>query len=350
MSIEARNVTMRYPNGTLAVDNVSFTIEEGEMVGFLGPSGCGKTSLLRVIAGLESVTSGEVYIRGVRVDDLPPQKRGVGFVFQNYALFKHMTVFDNIAFGLRVKKQKSIDIRERVEKLLQLIKLDGFGDRFPDQLSGGQRQRVALARALAPEPSVLLLDEPFSALDAKIRKELRSWVRQIHDEIGVTSIFVTHDQDEALEIADRVLVLQHGRTEQFATPREVYESPASHFVASFVGDMNEFIVTVDSGIIEIGGSHLPIDGVASGTKLNVMVRPSDVRTTPQMHPSSRSAKVVSALYRGDAYIVELEWIGGQRIKSLCSKTQGEMYQTNVDQDHYVDVEILDYKVYPEYMI
>lgn len=218
-----------------ASDNVSFEIEKGKLIALLGPSGSGKTTILRILAGLEHPDSGDIFIDEVRVNDLPARKRGIGFVFQNYALFRYMTVFDNIAFGLEVQKKKKKEIRERVAELLKLIGLDGIEHRYPHQLSGGQKQRVAFARALAPNPQLLLLDEPFAAIDAKVRHELRSWLRETISKVGITSIFVTHDQDEAIEVADDIIIMNHGKVEQIGTPLEIYQNPSSLFVAQFVG-------------------------------------------------------------------------------------------------------------------
>jgi len=243
MGIEIRNIKKHF--GTFqALDDVSLDIAAGELVALLGPSGCGKTTLLRIIAGLETPDGGSIHFSGQDTTDVHVRERNVGFVFQHYALFRHMTVFDNVAFGLRVKPRRqrpsAEQIRERVMRLLQLVQLDWLADRFPAQLSGGQRQRIALARALAVEPRVLLLDEPFGALDAKVRKDLRRWLRRLHDELHVTSIFVTHDQEEALEVADRVVVIHHGRIEQQGTPQEVWEHPATPFVYDFLGEVNRF--------------------------------------------------------------------------------------------------------------
>src|SRR6266702_5427754 len=238
MSIEIRSVSKKF--GTFnALRDVTLTVPSGELVALLGPSGSGKTTLLRIIAGLEIPDSGEILFNGVETTERHVRERQVGFVFQHYALFRHMTVFDNIAFGLTVKPRKSrpgkAEIRDRVNELLRLIQLEHLADRYPSQLSGGQRQRVALARALAVEPQVLLLDEPFGALDAKVRMELRRWLRRLHDEIHVTSVFVTHDQEEALEVSDRVVVMNEGRIEQVGTPRDLYDNPANPFVMSFLG-------------------------------------------------------------------------------------------------------------------
>ncbi|HEY1059511.1 MAG TPA: sulfate ABC transporter ATP-binding protein [Limnobacter sp.] len=243
MSIQVKNIHKGFGTFT-ALDNVSLDFHSGELVALLGPSGCGKTTLLRIIAGLEQADSGEVILDGEDTSDAHVRDRNVGFVFQHYALFKHMTVFDNVAFGLRMKprseRPSKAEIAEKVHNLLKLVQLDWLADRFPSQLSGGQRQRIALARALAVEPKVLLLDEPFGALDAKVRKELRRWLRRLHDELHITSIFVTHDQEEALEVADRVVLMNQGKVEQIGSPEEVYQHPATPFVYSFLGSANQF--------------------------------------------------------------------------------------------------------------
>jgi sulfate transport system ATP-binding protein len=237
MAIEARNVTKRFGE-FVALDDVSVEVASGSLTALLGPSGGGKSTLLRVIAGLEEPDAGEVFISGEEATHISPQKRGVGFVFQHYAAFKHMTVWDNVAFGLSIRKRPKAEIKHRVNELLELVQLGGLAKRYPSQLSGGQRQRMALARALAVEPNVLLLDEPFGALDARVRKELRGWLRRLHDEVHVTTIFVTHDQEEAMEIADQIVLMNHGRVEQVGGPRELYEEPANEFVMSFVGPVN----------------------------------------------------------------------------------------------------------------
>ena len=250
MSIEAQNITKKFGK-FVALDQVSLDVPSGELVALLGPSGSGKTTLLRVIAGLEFADAGTVRFDGQDITDQSTRERRVGFVFQHYALFRHMTVFENIAFGLRVRPRKfrpsEEKIRGKVKELLQLIQLDTLAQRYPSQLSGGQRQRVALARALAVEPSVLLLDEPFGSLDAKVRQGLRRWLRQLHDEIHITSVFVTHDQEEALEVADRVVVMNQGRIEQVGPPDEVYNHPATPFVYHFLGNVNLFHGRVDEG-------------------------------------------------------------------------------------------------------
>ncbi|HEX5806407.1 MAG TPA: sulfate ABC transporter ATP-binding protein [Macromonas sp.] len=260
MSIDIRNVSKRFGDFH-ALRDINLHIESGELIALLGPSGCGKTTLLRIIAGLETADVGNILFSGEDTTDVHVRERQVGFVFQHYALFRHMTVFENVAFGLRVKPRKlrpsEAQIKQKVHELLQLVQLDWLADRYPSQLSGGQRQRIALARALAVEPKVLLLDEPFGALDAKVRKELRRWLRRLHDELHVTSIFVTHDQEEALEVADRVVLMNSGVVEQAGTPQDVWDHPASPFVYGFLGDVNLFHGRAHEGLL-----HL--DGVANG--------------------------------------------------------------------------------------
>jgi sulfate transport system ATP-binding protein len=238
MAIEVHDVTKRFDD-FLALDNVCVRVGDGALTALLGPSGSGKSTLLRIIAGLEAPDAGRVLIGERDVTHTPARMRGVGFVFQHYAPFKHMTVFDNVAFGLTVRKRPKAEVRERVHELLALVRLDGLAGRYPAQLSGGQRQRMALARALAPQPEVLLLDEPFGALDAQVRAELREWLRRLHEEIHVTTIFVTHDQEEAMDVAEQIVVMNAGRIEQAGSPRELYESPRNEFVMSFVGPVNQ---------------------------------------------------------------------------------------------------------------
>jgi sulfate transport system ATP-binding protein len=255
MSIEIRGIGKRFGD-FVALDGIDLNIPTGELVALLGPSGCGKTTLLRIIAGMESADSGHVLFAGEEATHLHVRERQVGFVFQHYALFRHMSVFENVAFGLRVKpraqRPDDATIRRRVHELLELVQLDWLADRYPSQLSGGQRQRIALARALAVEPKVLLLDEPFGALDTQVRKELRRWLRRLHDEVHISSVFVTHDQEEALEVADRVVVMNRGRIEQIGTPDEVYSNPASPFVYRFLGDVNVFHSRLHGVWAEIG--------------------------------------------------------------------------------------------------
>src|SRR5690554_3315668 len=265
MSIEVKDLNKKF--GTFqALDNVSLDFPTGELVALLGPSGCGKTTLLRIIAGLEFPDSGSVLFHGEDATDVHVRERNVGFVFQHYALFRHMTVFDNVAFGLTVRPRSSRpskqEISDRVHELLRLVQLDWLADRYPDQLSGGQRQRIALARALAVEPKVLLLDEPFGALDAKVRKDLRRWLRRLHDELHVTSVFVTHDQEEAMEVSNRIVVMNQGRVEQIGTPEEVYENPATAFVSRFLGSINLFKGRIQDDWTHIGDARAPAPGDA----------------------------------------------------------------------------------------
>ncbi len=282
MSIEIRNVSKQFGDFQ-ALRDVNLDINSGELIALLGPSGCGKTTLLRIIAGLETPDVGTIHFSGEDTTDVHVRERNVGFVFQHYALFRHMTVFENVAFGLRVKPRKErpseAQIREKVMSLLKLVQLDWIADRYPSQLSGGQRQRIALARALAVEPKVLLLDEPFGALDAKVRKELRRWLRRLHDELHVTSIFVTHDQEEALEVADRVVVINKGKIEQQGSPQEVWDNPASPFVYGFLGDVNLFKGRASDGRVYLDDG-MQIDSPeaknAHETKAFAFVRPHDL--------------------------------------------------------------------------
>jgi sulfate transport system ATP-binding protein len=267
MSIEVRNICKQFGNFT-AVDDVSLQVGAGELVALLGPSGSGKTTLLRMIAGLEFPDSGTILLNEEDATKQDAAHRRVGFVFQHYALFRHMTIFDNVAFGLRVRSRKlrlsKAEIRDKVSQLLSLVQLERLADHYPNQLSGGQRQRVALARALAVEPKLLLLDEPFGALDAKVRKELRRWLRRLHDEIHIASVFVTHDQEEALEVADRIAVMNQGRLEQVGTPQEVYDNPASAFVYNFLGNVNLFHGRIADGRAQIGALEMDLPESASG--------------------------------------------------------------------------------------
>jgi sulfate transport system ATP-binding protein len=281
MGIEVRNINKRFGD-FVALDNVSLNFPAGELTALLGPSGCGKTTLLRIIAGLETPDSGQVFLDGEDASAHHVRERQVGFVFQHYALFKHMSVFENIAFGLRVKprnvRPSESEIRRKVKQLLELVQLDWLADRYPPQLSGGQRQRIALARALAVEPRVLLLDEPFGALDAKVRKELRRWLRRLHDELHVTSIFVTHDQEEALEVADQIVLMNKGKVEQIGAPNDVYNHPASPFVYGFLGNVNLFHGRVHQGVLEAGGVEFdaPDHAGAQDAKGVGFVRPHDI--------------------------------------------------------------------------
>jgi len=285
MSIQAKHITKRFGRFT-ALDDVSLDFPTGELVALLGPSGCGKTTLLRIIAGLEQADAGDVFLEGIDASYLSTRERGVGFVFQHYALFRHMTVFDNVAFGLRVRprdqRPSDAEIERKANDLLELVQLDWLANRYPSQLSGGQRQRIALARALAVEPKVLLLDEPFGALDAKVRKELRRWLRRLHDELHITSIFVTHDQEEAMEVADRVVLMNHGKVEQTGTPDEVYDHPASPFVFGFLGSVNLFHGRVDGRSLRVGDHALDLGnhGLADEASAIGYVRPHEVLLLP----------------------------------------------------------------------
>ncbi|PZU92217.1 MAG: sulfate ABC transporter ATP-binding protein [Pseudanabaena sp.] len=273
MSILVQDITKQFGD-FLAVDSVSLKVESGSLVALLGPSGSGKSTLLRIMAGLEAPDRGQVWIENEDATYRSVQERQIGFVFQHYALFKHLTVRDNIAFGLNIRKASKSLVKQKVDELLDLIQLRGLGDRYPSQLSGGQRQRVALARSLAAQPKTLLLDEPFGALDAKVRKELRTWLRQLHERVNVTTIFVTHDQEEAMEVADRVVIMNNGRVEQIGTPAEIYDHPASEFVMRFIGETN---------IISSARHHFPHLEIDDHQK--VFLRPHDllVQTDPEVN-------------------------------------------------------------------
>jgi sulfate transport system ATP-binding protein len=321
MSVEVKNVIKKFGSFT-ALDNVSLKVESGELVALLGPSGSGKTTLLRTIAGLEfpdNTGTAQVLFYGEDVTQIPASERKAGFAFQHYALFRHMSVFENIAFGLRVRPKTTRppenEIRARVEKLLKLIQLEPLAKRFPSQLSGGQRQRVALARALAVEPKVLLLDEPFGALDAKVRKELRRWLRQLHDEIHVTTLFVTHDQEEALEVADRVAILRAGKIEQIGTPEEIYDKPASPFVYDFLGNVNLFSGRVKDGAMVIGGTEFAAPDAAGEADAEAVafVRPHDIRVTREPSGPALAALVVRSNAAGPVANLELKRLDGGEI-------------------------------------
>lgn len=307
MYVELKNINKNFGDYK-ASDNVNFGVEKGKLIGLLGPSGSGKTTILRMIAGLETPDSGDIIIDGVRVNDIAASKRGIGFVFQNYALFRYMTVYDNIAFGLRVQKADKKKIDERVRELIKLIGLEGLEKRYPSQLSGGQRQRVAFARALAPNPQLLLLDEPFAAIDAKVRKELRSWLREMIEKLGVTSIFVTHDQDEAIEVADEIIITNKGRIEQTGTPIEIYHNPKTAFTASFFGETT----FVDDYLKFHNFEH--IENVEKA-----IVRPEFVKVTKknevQKYKSSASHGVAkNVLFRGDSIEVVVD-VDGTELKA-----------------------------------
>jgi len=308
VAIEARNVSKRFGD-FVALDDVSVEVESGSLTALLGPSGSGKSTLLRVIAGLEQPDTGAVFISGKEATVLAPQKRGVGFVFQHYAPFKHMTVWENVAFGLKIRRRPKAEIRARVNQLLDLVQLAGLGKRYPAQLSGGQRQRMALARALAPEPEVLLLDEPFGALDARVRAELREWLRRLHDEVHVTTVFVTHDQEEALELADRIVVMNRGRVEQIAPPRELYDHPENAFVMSFVGPVNR-----------LG---------------DAWVRPHDVELRLEPNGSTQEAQIERIVRLGFETRVELVRDDGERLSAQLSRDEADELELEPGQIVYV---------------
>ena len=299
MSITTRGVSRRFGDFA-ALDDVSVEIPSGSLTALLGPSGSGKSTLLRVIAGLERPDAGTVEIDGRDATSTPTQRRGVGFVFQHYAAFKHMTVRENVAFGLKVARRPKAEIRRRVDELLELVQLPGLADRYPAQLSGGQRQRMALARALAVEPSVLLLDEPFGALDARVRQELRAWLRRLHDEVHVTTVFVTHDQEEAMEVADRIVVMNHGRVEQVGGPRDLYEHPANAFVMGFVGPV---------------------------TRLGeLFIRPHDIEVRRQPNGTTSEAMVERLVHLGFEVRADLVLEDGQRLQAQLSREDAEQLE------------------------
>ncbi|MBQ9455200.1 MAG: sulfate ABC transporter ATP-binding protein [Thermoguttaceae bacterium] len=342
MSIEVQNITKTFGN-FLALNDVSLYIKTGELVALLGPSGSGKTTLLRIIAGLEEADegSGPVLFNNYNMANSKISDRGVGFVFQHYALFRHMTVFENVAFGLRVRPRETRpdngEIHRKVLELLRLVQLDTQANRYPHQLSGGQRQRVALARALAVEPQVLLLDEPFGALDAKVRVELRQWLRRLHDEIHLTSVFVTHDQDEALELADRVAVMSAGKVEQFATPNEVFHKPATEFVMNFLGSVNKFRGQITDGKVRLGGQYI-MDVPEDTEEAKLFVRPHELIISHTKTPNCFNLRaVVKRIHSAGARVrVELETHSGDpmtaemthaRLSELNLETGQEIYVT-----------------------
>jgi len=304
MSIEIRNVTKRFGTFT-AVDDVSLEIPQGSLTAILGPSGSGKSTLLRIVAGLERPDSGEIRLAGEDATRLAPQRRDVGFVFQHYAAFKHMTVRDNVGFALSIRKRPKKEIRERVDELLALVQLQGFADRYPSKLSGGQRQRMALARALAAKPQVLLLDEPFGALDARVRAELRDWLRRLHEEVHVTTVFVTHDQEEAMEVSDRVAVLNQGHLEQVGSPADLYDRPASEFVLRFLGDafrLGDQFVRPHEIVLD----RLPRDGAIEVEIERIVVVGADVRVELV---DGNGRRMTARLRRDD--VDELELVRGE---------------------------------------
>jgi sulfate transport system ATP-binding protein len=354
MSVEVKNVTKKFGDFT-ALDHVNLKVESGELVALLGPSGSGKTSLLRVIAGLEfpDTSDAQVLYYGEDVTAIPANQRKAGFAFQHYALFRHLSVFENIAFGLRVRpkatRPSEEQIRSRVGELLKLIQLEPLAKRFPSQLSGGQRQRVALARALAVEPKVLLLDEPFGALDAKVRKELRRWLRKLHDEIHITTLFVTHDQEEALEVADRVAILRDGRIEQIGTPEEIYDKPASPFVYDFLGNVNLFSGRVREGTVIIGETEFAVEETAGETDTDAVafVRPHDIRITREANGQKTfPARILRCNAAGPLANLELERLdNGGLFAAQLSKEEFQQLQPKAGEQ--VFVELKNVKVFSE---
>jgi sulfate transport system ATP-binding protein len=333
MSIEVKGVTKTF-GSFKALDNINLKVETGELLALLGPSGSGKTTLLRIIAGLETSDSGQILFQGEDTKETKIKDRGVGFVFQHYALFRHMTVFENIAFGLRVKPKQfrpsEEKIKEKVHELLRLVQLDWVAGRYPWQLSGGQRQRIALARALAVEPKVLLLDEPFGSLDAQVRKELRQWLRRFHDQLHITSLFVTHDQEEALEVADKIVVMNQGRIEQQGTPEEVYHKPANKFVLNFLGNVNLFHARVEDGKAYVGKTAIDLPNMNKNSKTaSVFVRPHQFEITRQ--PKDKSSLMAIIEYINPA---------GSVVKiDLKSVEDGNPIQAEISQDEFKNLNL-----------
>ena len=335
MSIEVRNIRKNFGSFS-ALNDVSLDVPSGELVALLGPSGCGKTTLLRIIAGLETPDAGSILFYGADATARQVREREVGFVFQHYALFRHMTVFENVAFGLRVRPKETrpsdAEIKRRVHELLELVQLDWLADRYPPQLSGGQRQRIALARALAVEPKVLLLDEPFGALDAKVRKELRRWLRRLHDELHITSIFVTHDQEEALEVADRVVVINKGKIEQVGSPQDVYDHPVSPFVYQFLGNVNQFKSNVHEGEAKIGDIELKLNAhhATQNTPALAFVRPHDIEINKEPRADQPGFEAVVSYIHAIGPLVRLE---------LQRTDQTELIEAELTQERFRELAI-----------
>ncbi|ARV57853.1 sulfate ABC transporter ATP-binding protein [Nostocales cyanobacterium HT-58-2] len=336
MGIVVENVTRQF-GSFLAVDNVNLEVPTGSLVALLGPSGSGKSTLLRMIAGLESLDSGHIWLIGEDATYKSVQDRQIGFVFQHYALFKHLTVRQNIAFPLEIRKVPKARIKARVEELLDLIQLRGFGDRYPSQLSGGQRQRVALARALAVQPKILLLDEPFGALDAKVRKELRAGLRKLHEEVHITTVLVTHDQEEAMEVADQIVVMNHGRVEQVGTPAEIYDHPATPFVMSFIGPVN--VLPTTAGIV-------PERDLNPRSNEQVFLRPQDVLIETSSGEDTTPAKVYRIINLGWEIRVELVLKSGETVNAHLSREQ--FNRLNISEEQRVYVKPKQARVFPVY--
>jgi sulfate transport system ATP-binding protein len=343
MKIEVRNLSKRF-GSVAAVADVSFVVQEGELLGLLGPSGSGKTTVLRMIAGLEAPSSGDLYLDGVKINDVPTQQRNVGFVFQHYALFKHLSVSENIAFGLRIKQWDRTSRLHRVQELLRLMSLDGLGDRYPHQLSGGQRQRVAIARALASRPSVLLLDEPFGAVDAKVRQELREWLIRLHDELNVTSLFVTHDQEEAMEVSNRIIVFSKGRVEQVGSPAAVYEEPATEFVARFIGAMNIIEAEVKGEVARRGNLEFPAPGLPDGRRVQIGFRPYYLKVSEDPRRFRQHARLRHIYFLGVAYRLEIETDDGLLLRSRMNKEEFRQYRFEVGRS--VSFAITHFRILP----
>jgi sulfate transport system ATP-binding protein len=341
LSIELKNISKCF-GSVSALRDISFTVHDGELVALLGPSGGGKTTALRLIAGLEMPDEGGIFIRGAQVNGVPAQRRNIGFVFQNYALFKTMTVFKNIAFGLKIKKWDKKRIEARVAELVALLELKGRERSYPHQLSGGQRQRVAIARALAGNPDVLLLDEPFAAVDAQIRQELRQWLVRLHQDLKLTTIFVTHDQEEAMEVADRIVIFSNGRLEQIGTPQEVYEQPHNEFVAKFVGVLNVLELEVRDGFARYQELEFPAHGVASGQKLRIGFRPYAVQVSPNPSACRYPATLRRTYFLGVMLRLELVLPSGLVVRSRMSKE--EYSRLGLDDGQQVSMQIRHYRI------
>jgi len=342
MGIDISNISKTF-GSFKALDNIDLKIETGELVALLGPSGSGKTTLLRIIAGLETCDQGQIYFDGQDNTNKNTKDREIGFVFQHYALFSHMTVFENIAFGLRIISKKDRpskkELAQKVNELLSLVKMEGMSHRYPSQLSGGQRQRIALARALAVKPKVLLLDEPFGALDAKVRKDLRRWLRRLHDDFHITGVFVTHDQEEALDVADRIVVLNKGKIEQIGTPEEVYDKPANPFVYDFLGNVNLFHGRVNEGNVQIGDLHLPAPEYSNSKneKVIIFARPHNI----EISTDSEAVGFIKAsvlFIRAIGHIVNVELKRADNGEYLEAEISKDLFKTlgiNVGDDVFI---------------